>query len=284
MNPPHRRVWICLCQASDIRNIGGAARAVANFGLAGLKIINPRVKALSREDLHTFSSGASEIIEIQRFDTLLDGLEEADLLIGTSRRRRDHPHLSPHTAQELSTLIDRAQRPHLLFGNERTGLTHEELDLCQASVEIHSDPSFPSLNLAHAVACLAYELSRPLNVAGDERIGGASPSSPLNTLSQVNTLSQAQAQSPSLTTVREDEAFLQRVIEVCTRTNFPPGKSSERYARQLRSLIRRAKPKPGDYGMILGLFRELERLSSPIKKDELKDELSSHVNHPPCSD
>ena len=55
------------------------------------------------------------------------------------------------------------------------------------------------------------------------------------------------------------------MIEVCKRTGFPPGRSAETYGRKLRSLLRRAQPKAGDYGMVLGLFRELDRLKQLSK-------------------
>ena len=249
MTSPKQNVWICLCQPSDIRNIGGAIRAVANFGLAGLKVVLPSSRALPREELELFSSGAASLVRVERYETLVEATEAADLLIGTSRRRRDHSHLIERQAHELGTLISKKERPHLLFGNERVGLSRHELDLCHALVEIHSAPSFPSLNLAHAVACLAYEISRPQSVR------------PLH--------NEAEHSHPlAKTSTREDEAFLRRVIEVCEGCQYPPGRSPEGYARQLRSLIRRAQPAPGDYGIILGLFREIDRLTKQIPSQD----------------
>ena len=245
MTSPKQNVWICLCQPSDVRNIGGAIRAVANFGLAGLKVVLPPSRTLPQEELDLFSSGAASLVRLERYETLVEATEAADLLIGTSRRRRDHSHLFECPAHELSTLVSKSERPHLLFGNERVGLSHHDLDLCHALVEIHSAPSFPSLNLAHAVACLAYEISRPQSMRPPH--------------------DEAQYRHPSAkTSTREDEAFLRRVIEVCEGCQYPPGRSSEGYARQLRSLIRRAQPTPGDYGIILGLFREIDRLAKQI--------------------
>jgi tRNA/rRNA methyltransferase/tRNA (cytidine32/uridine32-2'-O)-methyltransferase len=59
----------------------------------------------------------------------------------------------------------------LLFGREDKGLSNEALDRCHRVVTIPSDPSYASLNLAHAVIIMLYELalargaeSRPFKV------------------------------------------------------------------------------------------------------------------------
>ena len=251
----YQSTWICLCFPSDIRNIGGAIRAVANFKLAGLKVILEPQVILPEEKLNAFSSGAYQHIKFERYQNLVQATKEADLLVGTSRRPRSHKHLTNYQSSDLTNIISSCQQTHILFGNERVGLSRKELDLCHALVEIHSDAGFPSLNLAHAVVCLAYELTRP-NVQAkqpsrtDEKLQAFGISS-----------EEVKPQfTPAHTSSTEDEAFLRRVIEVCKRTGFPPGKNAETYGRKLRSLLRRAQPKSGDYGMILGLFRELDRL------------------------
>lgn len=243
MTALHQKIWICLCEPSDIRNIGGAIRVVANFGLAGLKLVISQDRQLPLDELELFSSGAASIITLERHHSLVEATENADLLIGTSRRQRSHAHLAEYQTYDLPEILAQSERPHILFGNERVGLSHHELDLCHALAVIHSNPSFPSLNLAHAVACVAYEISRPQPSLSEESLTQL----PLR---------------PSQTHSKEDEAFLNRVIEVCERCSYPPSSSPEHFARRLRSLIRKADPTPGDYGMILGLFRELDRLNS----------------------
>ena len=235
-------VWICLCHPSDIRNIGGAIRAVANFGLAGIKVVCDESLELSAEDLSIFSSGAYQKISFRRYGTLVEATETADILIGTSRRPRDHSHLNQYPSSGLSTLLGHSKEAHILFGNERVGLSHDELDLCHALIEIHSTSHFPSLNLAHAVACVGYELARPKDAS----------------LTIKSDMLYIRPQTSSV----EDDAFLKRVQEVCEFSGFPSGKSADTFAKQLRGLIRKANPTPGDYGLILGVFRELERLSA----------------------
>ena len=246
-------IWICLCQPSDIRNIGGVIRLVANFGLAGLKVYRSSEGTLCKEQLMMFSSGALDKIIFKEYQQLALAVDEADLVIGTSRRPRVNQQLTFTSSHDMSRFLVDKKQPHILFGNERVGLLHEELDLCHLLVEIPSSLQFPSLNLAHSVACLAYEITR--NAMQQKSI--SQPSAQLCSPSPIP--------SP-LTTSKEEEAFLHRVIEVCERTSYPPGKQAQTYARKLRQLIRRSQPSPGDYGLILGLFRELDRLHNYIQK------------------
>jgi len=243
------QIWICLCQPHDIRNVAGAIRVVANFGLAGIKLITENTELYTLEELQVFSSGASKIVNLEVFASLPQALAEASIVVGTSRRQRSHQHLIELSSTELVPALHEQRAPHILFGNERTGLSRGELDLCHALVELPSSPTFPSLNLAHAVACVAYEIVRPVSTQGLESSGHLIVSRSLD-------IPQAS------TSIVEDEAFLTRVMEVSERLNYPPGRSAERFARQLRSLLRRAHPTSSDYGLILGIFRELERLGS----------------------
>jgi tRNA/rRNA methyltransferase len=243
------RVWACLCNPSDIRNIGGAIRAVANHGLAGLKVITH--ETLDQRSLFMYSSGSLEVISFRTFSTVEEALEESTVIYGTSRRDRDS--LSPrlYSASDLPPLIAEHQNPHILFGNERTGLLTPELDLCQGMIEIPTSERFPSMNLSHAVACIGYELARPREDRSETS----------------NTIEPPLSSSPKVS-----EAFYQRVIQVATQIDYPPGRTPEILARRLRAVLKRANPSPAEYGVILGLFRELHRLH----QEQGEDPKSSH--------
>lgn len=234
-----QRTWICLCNPADVRNVGGAIRAVANFGLAGLKVV--RDEPFAEDDLFFYSSGALPKIEFTLYPSLSQALSGATHVVGTSRRPRDRFAPQWSTIQQLPTRLDDALHPHILFGNERTGLLKQELDRCQLLIEIETHERFPSMNLSHAVACVSYELSRVTSVSSSDHMEPE--------------VLQALESDPMV-----EARFLDRVIEVSTRTGYPPGRSAEAFARRLSSLLRRANPKPEDYGVILGLLRELDRL------------------------
>ena len=234
------RVWAYLVHPSDSRNAGAAIRAAANHGLAGLKIV--REEPFAHDDLLAFSSGALEYVPVEEHRSLDEALTGVSMILGTSRRERDD--LTPRwwPLLELPRRFCAEGDIAILFGNERTGLSRAELDRCQALVSIPSQERFPSLNLSHAVACVAYEIARPLE--RDAR-GGAPPELPPSPL--------------QLSTV-ESESFYQRFTEVSTEITYPPGRSPEVFVRRLRHLLRRANPSQAEFGLIAGIFRELQRL------------------------
>jgi tRNA/rRNA methyltransferase len=153
-------------------NIGAAARVMANFGLAQMRLVAPRdgwpnVKA---------SDMAGKALYILDDATLHSDVAAAvapcQFVLATTSRERamNLPVLTPREAMaEAVARIRQGQQVGILFGPERTGLENEELALANAVVTIPVSESYPSLNLAQAVAVLAYEWG----VQSAERIASA---------------------------------------------------------------------------------------------------------------
>jgi tRNA/rRNA methyltransferase len=106
---------------------------------------------------------ARDVLEGALFCTDLEqAIGDASLVAGTTRRRgrnRKYFALFPEQLAERAAAAAPG-RVAVLFGNEETGLTDEELARCNLAVTIPSAPAFPSLNLSHAVQVIAYELAR----------------------------------------------------------------------------------------------------------------------------
>jgi tRNA/rRNA methyltransferase/tRNA (cytidine32/uridine32-2'-O)-methyltransferase len=99
----------------------------------------------------------------ETFDNLAAAVNDCALVIGTTRRRGRHRKQVTMTPLETAAFLKAHPGPAaLVFGNERTGLEDEELELCNFASHIPADESFPSLNLSHAVQIYAYELFRAL--------------------------------------------------------------------------------------------------------------------------
>jgi len=106
---------------------------------------------------------ASDVLEGARVHTdLREAIGDAVLVAGTTRRRgRNRKYFSVFPEQLAQKIA--AAGPGtvaVLFGNEETGLTDEELALCNLAVSIPASPDFPSLNLSHAVQVICYEIFR----------------------------------------------------------------------------------------------------------------------------
>jgi tRNA/rRNA methyltransferase len=147
------------------QNIGKAARAMLNFGLADMRIVAPR-DGWPNPDAGPAASGADVVLEGARlFDTVEDAIADCSLVYASTVRRRDliMPVVGP---AEMANEIATSTAPTaILFGPERSGLETEDVALAQKIVTVPINPDFGSLNLAQAVILLAYEWSRHATLA-----------------------------------------------------------------------------------------------------------------------
>ncbi|GGF55970.1 hypothetical protein GCM10007301_14510 [Azorhizobium oxalatiphilum] len=144
-------------------NIGSAARAMGNFGLSRLRIVNPR-EGWPNDKAHTFCAGADRILdEAQLFPDLRSALADVSYAVATTARERGmaKPVFGADVvARDTVARLGAGQDVALCFGRERTGLYTEEVSLCDAILTLPVNPAFASLNLATAVAVTAYEWSK----------------------------------------------------------------------------------------------------------------------------
>lgn len=158
---PLERIRVVLVATSLGGNIGGCARAMKNMGLRHLVLVAPR--DFPGSDATARAAGAEDVLANARVcASLEEAIADCQLVIGTSARDRriSWPRLSPDEAARRAVSASTSQEVAIVFGRERTGLTNDELDRCQALVTIPTDPEFASLNLACAVQVVAYEIYR----------------------------------------------------------------------------------------------------------------------------
>jgi tRNA/rRNA methyltransferase len=141
-------------------NIGAAARVMANFGLARLRLVNPR-DGWPNIHAHRSASGADRILDdVALFDTVKAALADCTLVLATTARAHDQakPVLGPDEAAAfLAPRVAAGENVAVLFGRERYGLENDEVALADRIVTFPVNPAFASLNLAQAVALVAYE-------------------------------------------------------------------------------------------------------------------------------
>ncbi|WP_412058345.1 RNA methyltransferase [Bartonella sp. DGB2] len=151
---------IILVEPQLPENIGMAARAMANFGLVHLRLVNPR-ESFPNEKAIAAASKADHIIEsCEVFSSLSAAVGDLSLLFATTARARYSykPVKSPtEAARILRSHSKSAQKAGILFGRERWGLNNEELSLTDQIVTFPVNPAFASLNIAQAVLLMSYE-------------------------------------------------------------------------------------------------------------------------------
>jgi tRNA/rRNA methyltransferase len=149
-------------------NIGMAARAMGNFGLSRLRLVNPR-DGWPNIAAQRAAAGADHILDhVELFETIEQAVADLTLLFATTARAHDQakPVVGPEAAaREIVGHVDTGGGAGILFGRERSGLTNEEVGLANRIVTFPVNPGFASLNLAQAVLLVGYEWFK-LSTAG----------------------------------------------------------------------------------------------------------------------
>jgi tRNA/rRNA methyltransferase len=144
-------------------NIGGAARAMLNFGLDRLRIVDPRDGWPNPRAIAT-ASGAGRLFDYAGpFADVKSALFDADYVYATTARNRDlmKPVLTPERAMaEARLLTQSGKKVAILFGPERAGLENDDVIQANAIITVPVNPDFFSLNLAQCVLLMAYEWGR----------------------------------------------------------------------------------------------------------------------------
>jgi tRNA/rRNA methyltransferase len=141
-------------------NIGAAARAMANFGLARLRLVRPR-QAWPNGKARMMAAGADRILEgAALFDTLEAAIADCNFVLATTARAHDQakPVVGPaEAAAQMAPRIAAGATVAIVFGRERNGLENDEVALADCIITMPVNPAFASLNLAQAVVIVAYE-------------------------------------------------------------------------------------------------------------------------------
>ncbi len=163
-----KKIVTVLVRPEESRNVGAVCRAMANSGLSTLRIVGTR-DAFDDERVRILAIHAAGIWEQARFFAdIKSATADCTFAAGTTRRRgkkRKGKLLLPEEcaaimAQITGTCADEGGKAAIIFGNERTGLTDDELTACTVGVVIPASPGFASLNLSHAVQIMGYQLFR----------------------------------------------------------------------------------------------------------------------------
>jgi tRNA/rRNA methyltransferase len=154
---------VILVEPNFEESIGFVARAMKNFGLSNLHVVNP--KAILGPNGRMRGGHAQDVLDsIVEHSSLQEALEGLDLSIGTTAQKSYVPSnlvRKPMTPKELVTVVKTdAGTVGIVFGREGTGLTNTELDQCDATLTIPTSLEYQTLNLSHAAAIVFYELHK----------------------------------------------------------------------------------------------------------------------------
>ncbi|MCL2161933.1 MAG: RNA methyltransferase [Betaproteobacteria bacterium] len=237
------RVRVVLSRPSHPGNIGAAARAMKTMGLTRLWLVSPA--SFPDPVAEVRASGARDVLDAARVvDSLQEALSGTVLAAALSARRRDLSlaRLAPHAA--ATELVQWSRNTGgevaLVFGNEASGLSNEELGLCALPVTIPTDSAYVSLNLGAAVQLMCYELR--LAAMGQRDTASPLPAEPL----------------PEPATHEEIENFFTHLNSSIVASGFLDPAKPRRLMPRLRRLFGRVRLEKEEIAILRGILSSFD--------------------------
>jgi tRNA/rRNA methyltransferase len=241
----HGSPAIILVEPQLGENIGMVARAMANFGLAELRLVNPR-DGWPSDKARAAASRADHVVDATVvFDDVPSAIADLNFVFATTARERDgfKPVRGPVEAgRALRTREQAGQRTGILFGRERFGLSNEEVGLADEIVTFPVDPTFASLNIAQAVLLMSYEW-RKSGLADETDTNFAAPDMAPATKEQLQGLF----------------GHLEAALE--TRGYFRPAAKKPKMMENLRAVLTRAGFAEPELKVLRGVVASLDYFS-----------------------
>jgi tRNA/rRNA methyltransferase len=223
-------------------NIGAAARAMSNFGVRRLRVVNPHEPAFREA---RSAVGASELLaRAELYEEVAEAVADCKLVVGTTvgdsrdlQHRLERLDLAGRTIKRQLTTGPVA----ILFGSERYGLSNEEMSHCHWMMRIPTEEQHGSMNLGQAVAVCLYELVRGQKTAR---------------ASDAQIKKDQVRKKDKIADSGEVERLTQILLQVLRDSEYikPRAVASE---EKLRRLVRRINLKANDADVLVGMMRQV---------------------------
>ena len=151
------KIYFILVRPQMGENIGSAARAIKNFNIKYLRIVNPRCNWPSQKALAT-SVGAKDILKSAKiYNSIEKAIGDLDIIFAsTSRIRKVNKKII--SILDFKKKVEKKRKIGILFGPEASGLSNDEISYANYLVKIPTNKKFSSLNLSHSVIIFCFEL------------------------------------------------------------------------------------------------------------------------------
>ncbi len=232
------RIRVVLSHPSHPGNIGAAARAMKTMGLSRLVLVRPKEFPHAQAD--AMAAGATDLlVGAEVVDDMSAALQGTLLAVALTARRRElaTPALWVRDAAAEAVRAAAVGEVALVFGNETSGLSNEELGLCRRWATIPVAAEFSSLNLAAAVQVLCYEL----------RLAAIDPGSP-----------PAISGAGQVASHEEVEGLVAHIERAAIGSGFLDPASPKRLIPRMRRLLARAVPEKEEVNILRGMLAALE--------------------------
>ncbi len=229
-----------LVEPSHPGNIGASARAIKNMGFKNLSLVKP--KGFPDDEAFYRAKGAKDILEnVKIFDDLASALKDSTLIFGTSARTRTIP-WPTKTSSELKDTLDNELKNMnskicFVFGREISGLSNEELQMCDYHIKIPTEEDFSSINLSHSVQIISYVLKM-----------------------EIDNQDQYSNEEQSSLTFQDNEYLIEHFDEVMKKIDFYDQENPKQVKTRIRRLVKRLKPDKLEMGILRGFLAKIEQV------------------------
>lgn len=229
-------IQIVLCNTSHPGNIGSAARAMKTMGIYNLVLVSP----IAKPDDHSIalSCNAHDVVENCKIvDTLDEAIADSVLAVAMTGRKREFSHMLQTPKQiipEIFSTIQSNAKISIVFGNEQSGLTIEQLEKCNRLVTIPGNPEYFSLNLAQAVQTMCYEIYSNYNPD-------------VSWLQNEITLANEQ----------DVQIVLNKLDGIMNKVDYYKNKNAERTLRRLQYILHKANLEREDVDLLHGILNKI---------------------------
>lgn len=229
-------IHIVLVNTSHPGNIGATARAMKTMGFKNMSLVNPKMFPSAEAD--ALAVGCKDILRNAKcFDDISSAIESSNVNIGLSARprRATIPVLS--IDESINYIIENNNLTiNLIFGNESSGLSNNELLLCDYIVSLPTHKDYTSLNLSAAVQILTYELHKI----------------------SIENQSVNKVQS-KLATSKERNFYINSLIELLKNTNFITHKNHISLTQKIHILFNKANLEKEEVNMLMGILSSINK-------------------------
>jgi TrmH family RNA methyltransferase len=222
----------------DVRNplnIGAAARAMSNFGVRWLRVVNPYEVAFRQA---RSAVGAADLLsDAEECKSVAEAVADCTLVVGTTavgHRDLHHPLRRLDAGARLIRKKLATGNVALLFGSERFGLSNQDLSHCHWLTTIPTRTEHSSMNLGQAVALCLYEivrLSKPVLVKDKDLV--------------------------KMARAGEIERLTVSLLRILQTSGYIKPREADATETKVRRLIRRMNLESRDAQLWLGMLRQI---------------------------
>lgn len=233
IRPELDQLRVVLVATRNPLNIGAAARAMSNFGVMHLRVVNPY--SIAFREARSAVGAAALLANAEEYTSVAEAVADCTLVVGTTaacQRELQHQLRTLPDGSELLRDHLQSGRVALVFGSEKRGLSNDDLSHCTWLMNIPTREEHRSMNLGQAVAVCLYELIR-------QEMPGANGT------------------SDRYATTGDLERITGALIEVLTASGYVNLAAASSTQQKIRRLVRRLNVQAADGETLLGMLRQI---------------------------